>query len=133
MLKKISKKILKTFLILILLCTIFSNIFYFISGSSISLAFDVKNTFNGSIHSGANGYVVPIKNVLLDALTVVRIVGMAIAIIILIVIGIKIMTAAPSEKAAIKQYLVNYVIGVFIFLGAYGILVIVKTVVTGAF
>lgn len=85
-------------------------------------AFDVKGNFDGT--TTAN--VTPIKTTLGVVLDVVRMVGIGIALIILIMIGIKVMLASPSERANIKQYAINYLIGACILIGASGILTIIK-------
>ena len=82
--------------------------------------------FDGKIAGEAQGVKTNIEQVLSAILEAVRIAGIAIALIILIVIGIKIMMAAPGERANIKQYAMNYVIGAFIMVVAVGILTIVK-------
>lgn len=52
------------------------------------------------------------------ALGVASVVGVAIALSMLVFVGIKIMSAAPSEKAEIKKYLTVYVVGAVCILGA---------------
>ena len=55
-------------------------------------------------------------------------VGSAIAIIGLIVMGIRFVTAAPSEKAKIKEDLIGFTIGVVILFCAIGIIGILKNI-----
>ena len=43
------------------------------------------------------------------------------------------MIAAPEEKANIKQYSINYLIGAIILVGASGIMGIVKKIALSAF
>lgn len=86
-------------------------------------AFKVTEQFNGDLGSTN---VAPIKTTIGTVLDVVRFVGIGIALIILIYIGIKIMLAAPSERANIKQYAINYLIGAGILIGASGILTIIQ-------
>lgn len=119
-------KIARILLIVLLLVMVCNNI-------ALAGGFDVKNTFNGTIDAEAQDAATSVQDVLIVALTAVRIAGMAIAIIILIVVGIKIMMAAPGERANIKQYATNYLIGAFILLGAAGIMGIVQNVAKTAF
>lgn len=100
---------------------------------SVTFSFDVKQEFTGEIASDATAAKDSVQDVLVTALTAVRIAGMAIAMIMIIIVGIKIMTAAPSERANVKQYTVNYLIGAFILLGASGILKIVQDLSKSAF
>lgn len=108
-------RVLKILIVMMYLIAIITNL--------STAAFDVKGQFDGDVGT-AN--VKPIKTIIATILDVVRFVGMGIALIIIIAIGIKIMVAAPSERANIKQYAINYVIGAGILIGASGILTIIK-------
>ena len=108
-------RVLKILIVMMYLIAIITNL--------STAAFDVKGQFNGDVKTD---YVKPIKTTIATILDVVRFVGMGIALIIIIAIGIKIMVAAPSERANIKQYAINYVIGAGILIGASGILTIIK-------
>ena len=69
------------------------------------------------------------KKILTSILDVVRIVGAAIAIIILMVIAAKYIMASAGDRADIKKYAINYVVGAVIFFAASGILgLISKTI-----
>ena len=112
------RKILKIILILLFLVITFSN--------SINFA-TVESIFTGEMsNEGATKMATATKTILGIILDAVRIIGIGIAIIILTYVGIKFMLAAPSERANIKQYSINYVIGAFILIGATGILTIVR-------
>ena len=110
-------KILKILIVMMYIIVIIANF-------SIA-AFDVTEQFSGQLDESKTD-VTPVKTIVGTILDVVRMVGIGIALIILIYIGIKIMAAAPSEKAAIKQYSINYVIGAGILIGASGILTIIR-------
>ena len=58
--------------------------------------------------------------------TVVQIVGVGVAVIMLIVLAIKYISAAPGDKADIKKHAVVYVVGAVVLFAASGILEIVK-------
>ena len=60
------------------------------------------------------------------AITVVQVVGVGVAIIMLIVLAIKYISAAPGDKADIKKHAVVYVVGAVVLFAASGILGIVK-------
>ena len=65
--------------------------------------------------------------------TVVKVVAVGIAIIMLIVIAMKYMLAAPGEKAEIKKSAVVYIIGAVVLFAVSGILAIIQkfsTIVT---
>ena len=59
-------------------------------------------------------------------MTVVQVVGVGVAIIMLIVLAIKYISAAPGDKADIKKHAVVYVVGAVVLFAASGILGIVK-------
>mgnify|MGYP006967165386 CR=1 FL=1 len=68
-----------------------------------------------------------IASVVLGAvLTIVQVVGMGVAVIMLIVLAIKYISAAPGDKADIKKHAVVYVVGAVVLFAASGILGIVK-------
>lgn len=119
-------KTLKLLVVLMLMLGVFGNV-------AFASSFDVTGTFDGKIDADAQSSATAVQDVLITALTAVRIVGMAVAIIMLIIVGIKIMMASPTERANIKQYSMNYLIGAFILLGASGILTIVQGVANTAF
>ncbi len=56
----------------------------------------------------------------------VQVIGMAAAVIMLIVLAIKYVSAAPSEKADIKKSAIVYVIGAVLLFAATGVLQLVK-------
>ena len=57
---------------------------------------------------------------------IVQVVGMGVAVIMLIVLAIKYISAAPSDKAEIKKHAVVYIVGAVVLFAATGILEIVK-------
>ncbi len=59
-------------------------------------------------------------------LGVVQVIGIAIAVIMLVVLAIKYVSAAPSDKADIKKSVWVYVVGAVVLFGASGILQIIK-------
>ena len=59
-------------------------------------------------------------------INIIQIVGTGVAIIMLIVLAIKYISAAPGDKADIKKHAVVYVVGAIVLFAATGILQIVK-------
>ena len=59
------------------------------------------------------------------AITIIRIASVAIAIVMLLVIGMRYMVSAPVDRADIKKHLIAYVVGAFILFGVNGILTII--------
>lgn len=73
--------------------------------------------------SGAKGSVTRIIGALIN---IIQIIGTGVAIIMLIVLAIKYISAAPGDKAEIKKHAVVYVVGSVVLFAATGILQIVK-------
>lgn len=59
-------------------------------------------------------------------ITIIRVVSVAIAIVMLLVIGMRYMISAPGDRADIKKHAVAYVIGAFMLFGVSGILTILS-------
>lgn len=83
----------------------------------------IDETYKGNSKGNANEKV---TNVMNGIISVVRVVGMCIAITLLLVIAMKYMTAAPGEKADIKKASIAYVVGALVLFGAVGILGIIS-------
>ena len=82
------------------------------------------NAFNDKKDtSGASGSVTHIIGALIN---IIQIVGSGVAIIMLIVLAIKYISAAPGDKADIKKHAVVYVVGAIVLFAATGILQIIK-------
>lgn len=61
-----------------------------------------------------------------SVLGIVQVVAISLAVIMLIVLGVKYVSAAPAEKADIKQSAMIYVVGAILMFGASGIIQIIK-------
>ena len=59
-------------------------------------------------------------------LSVVQVIGVAVAVIMLIVLAIKYISAAPNDKAEIKKHAVVYIVGAVVLFAAAGILEMIK-------
>ena len=66
------------------------------------------------------------------ALVVVQVVGVGVAVIMLVVLAIKYISAAPSDKAEIKKHAVVYVVGAIVLFAASGILGLIRKFATNA-
>ena len=83
--------------------------------------FDLGAFENGTVPEKVDDLT---KNSLGTAITIMRVVGVGIAIIILMVIACKYMISAPGDRADIKKHAVPYVVGAVVLFGASGILTI---------
>ena len=59
-------------------------------------------------------------------INIAQVVGMGVAIIMLVVMAIKYISAAPSEKAELKKSITIYVVGAVVLFAATGILQVIK-------
>lgn len=118
MLKKINRVVVLT-LVLIMVFSINVN---FISEASV--ASGLITDLDAGKASTAD---TKIKNVVATIITIVRVVGVAVAIVMLLAVAMKYMTAAPGEKADIKKSAVVYVVGAVILFAVTGILGIINT------
>lgn len=102
------KKVLSILLVMVMLLAIGSNFAY---ADSVSLD---PSTITGTYGDTAAG----VQTIGKEILGIVQIVGSIIAVIILVVIGIKYMMGSASEKAEYKKTLMPYLIGAILIFAA---------------
>ena len=112
-----NSKNIKIIMSLLLIITI-------ISLSTISLCVD-PGKFKGEVNTteGAGKAVSDMSNQIIG---IIQIIGTAIAVVMLIWLAIKYISAAPSEKADIKKSATIYVVGAVLLFGAVSVLEIIK-------
>lgn len=118
------KKLVKIFIVfldLIILASIFSNVILAAGVSDFSGKSDLLGDANKSV-----------INILGTILEVVRIIGAAVALAMLMIIGVRYLLASAGDRADIKKYAMNYVIGAFVLFGASGLLGLAKNFVDAA-
>lgn len=120
------KKVLKISLTLLLLSCILLISFQTCSHASVYSS-EMQGLIKESENfTDATNSVDKVNNLIATIITSIRIAGVAVAVVILLVLAMKYMTAAPGDKADIKKSLINYVIGAVIFFGVIGILEIIS-------
>ena len=92
--------------------------------------FAAVSDFSGATEFG--GADAPIKSILSAVLAVIRNVGVGIAFVMLMFIGCKYMLASAGERADIKKYAMNYVIGAIVMFAAATVVTIIKQFVDGS-
>lgn len=120
---RIIKKCFVVILCIIIISLLYSNAFA-VSDS------DITSNFQGSKPTGEIKSTS--QSILKSVISVTRIVAAAVAIVILMIIACKYILASAGDRADIKKYAVNYVIGAIILFGASGILSIIQTFVGDA-
>jgi Sec-independent protein secretion pathway component TatC len=118
-----NKKI-KVFLILILIlsmCIAFSNAVFADYSSEMSSLLTDQDTWDDTTNTTST-----VQNITGTVISVARIIGVTIAVVMLLVLAMKYMSAAPGEKADIKKSAVVYVVGAVILFAVVGILGIIE-------
>lgn len=110
--KKISYKIL--------LCIVILSIFFNIC---TSISFAANNNFSlskykNSANSNNTSLTEPVRSIAGVMVGVIRIIGTGVALIVLTIIGIKYVIAAPGDRADLKKSSVQYVVGAIIVFGS---------------
>jgi len=117
MLKKITKKIVCIFILIIIFFTLINSCRAAWGDQAINIITeehdDLTNTSNTA------------RKVLGNIAIVTRIVGVTVGMVMLMAIGMKYMAAAPGEKADLKKSLIPYVVGAVIVFAASGIVSII--------
>lgn len=86
----------------------------------------ISDLDKGSENKNDNA-VKKVNEVVAIVITVARVVGVAVAIVMLLAVAMKYMTAAPGEKADIKKSAVVYVVGAVVLFAVTGILGIINS------
>lgn len=115
-----NKKVLKTISILILALAV---LFAFVLPVFATDYLDPSTTIKAQDSSGARASIARIAGAIL---AMVQTVAIAVAVIMLLILAIKYISAAPNDKAEIKKHAVVYVVGAVILFSASGILEIIK-------
>jgi hypothetical protein len=116
-----TKKLISMLVIALLVCSLAVTVFA--GGVDQNTAKSVNQFDNLGDNSGAS---TSFQNIIGAIITIVQIIGTGVAIIMLIVLAIKYISAAPGDKAEIKKHAVVYVVGAIVLFAATGILGIVK-------
>lgn len=110
------KKVLVTIVMMLVVIFVISNVVF---------ADSITNAMAGYENMGGNDAIGTIGG---NILSVVQAIAISAAVIMIVVIGIKFMLAAPSEKAEVKKQLTPYIIGCVILFGTTTFLQIAKVV-----
>ena len=95
--------------------------------SQIVLATDSTSLTQFDGKSDKSGASSSAQNIIGALISIVQVIGVGVAIIMLIVLAIKYISAAPGDKAEIKKHAVVYVVGAIVLFAATGILQIIKS------
>ena len=124
-------KILKKIFI-ILICILLITLLFNSTVCNADSIYEKVKTMAKDTSQDTNSAVTSVKSVAGSIITVAKIICAGVAIIMITVIAMKYMLAAPSEKADIKKHAVVYVIGAVVMFAATGILQIIQNFATTA-
>lgn len=117
--KKYKKLLINIMVIFIILFNLF------IPNAYAGLLQDIMNRAEGFVNNGENGGNVINNDALKEGsntlYNVLLVIGIAVAFIWGIVLGIQFITGSLGEKADVKKNLIVYIIGCIIIFGAFGI------------
>lgn len=120
------KRTVKLLSILLLAVIVSMTLTTAVSASSIDAA-NIAGGLTGTT-SAAQGDVTKIGNQLIGIITTV---GVVVAVIILLVLGIKYMIGSASEKAEYKKTMIPYLVGAILIFGASAITKVVVSLAQG--
>lgn len=120
------KKTVKLISILLFVAMISISLTTVVSANGIDAA-NLANQLKGNT-SVAEGDVVNIGNQIIGIITTV---GVVVAVVILLVLGIKYMMGSASEKAEYKKTMIPYLVGAILIFGASAITKVVVGLASG--
>ena len=94
------------------------------------LAVDPNTVLNG-LNGNGNVQTNDLTKVGNNIVTIIQVVGIVIAVIVLLVIGIKYMMGSASEKAEYKKTMIPYLVGAILIFGASAITKVVVGLAQG--
>jgi hypothetical protein len=117
-------KVMKVMAVILLAVMVVASLTSSVNALSFADAGNTSTVTNAA--QDTSGAADSINRIIGSVLTIVQVVGSGVAVIMLIVLAIKYISAAPGDKADIKKHAVVYVVGAVVLFAASGILGIVK-------
>lgn len=124
---KVTKKtaqIINIIMIVFILLMIVSNVAFAATGAGYLDPSSITPNNDGQLATKS-------QSIAGSILGVAQVIGISVAIIMLIVLAIKYISAAPNDKAEIKKHAVIYIVGAIVLFGASGLLGLIRTWVEG--
>lgn len=122
------KKILKFSLALLLIFSVFVGMLEVSSNADYA---SEMSTLITKDYKDTTGTTNKVNSITGTVITSIRIIGIAVAIVMLLTVAMKYMTAAPGDKADIKKSAFQYVVGAIVLFGVVGILGIINKFSSG--
>lgn len=120
-----TKNVIKILTVVMIALMLVASLVTFSNADTVTFGEIDTNTIteNASDDTGAAS---SINKIIGSVITIVQVIGVGVAIIMLIVLAIKYISAAPGDKADIKKHAVVYVVGAIVLFAASGLLGIIK-------
>lgn len=119
---KISFKIIVLLVLILSIMTSVATTYVNASYSNEVLA-DLSNVDKGEANE--SGATKSARTVVQTIISITRVIGVTVAVVMLLVVAMKYMVAAPGERADIKKHSVVYVVGAIVLFAVTGILSII--------
>ncbi len=116
------KSLMKLVISLIIFCFVLGFYFYFSQVEAFDWGGEIDNTVASEDSSGVSTSLTGLAG---TVVTVVRVICMGVAVIMLIVLGIKYMVSAPSDRASIMKHAWVYLVGALIMFASSAIIGII--------
>ena len=123
------KKIVIILIEIVFIISAYANILQSNAAAKQITKTEVTGLYKGTIDSKAGDAKTATKDIIGAILNTIRVASAGIAVVILIVLACKYMLASAGDRADIKKYAMNYIIGALIMFGATAITSIIKTFV----
>lgn len=120
-----TKNVIKIITVVMIALVLVASLTTFVNAEPVSFGDIDTNTITDNA-SDDTGAASSINNIIGSVITIVQVIGVGVAIIMLIVLAIKYISAAPGDKADIKKHAVVYVVGAIVLFAASGLLGIIK-------
>lgn len=120
------KSTLKLLVTILLVLALISSLVIVTNAATPQKASEISIGTMWNEASDSTGTYGTVNSIIGTIITVAQVIGIGVAIIMLIVLAIKYISAAPSDKAEIKKHAVVYVVGAIVLFAASGILGIIK-------
>ena len=127
------KKFISVLLVLLLISSVYGTLVLASEGGGTTggSSFDWSGKMDEMTTGEGDAEVLnPINDMAGTAITVAQVIAVGVAIIMLIVLAMKYMLSAPSDRADIKKQAVVYVIGAVVMFACTGILEIIRSLST---
>ena len=115
-------KIISTILLIIMILA---------TAADVALATSASASYSPSGFGGTTSGTTGVENIAKRVIGIVRVVGTAVSVLTLVILGIKYMTASPEGKADYKSTMIPYIVGAVLVFSATWIATIIYNMATG--